>query len=127
MLADHAARVLAGGTGFRAEARRAGGHAHGQARLIDDVVAHEIGERHFGGGDEPAPVDRPLRSQLRAIARDSIESARSSMRVEARDRLELILGEFRQLRRAEHGVVAHEKRRVDLGIAVLARVQVEHE
>ena len=35
--------------------------------------------------------------------------------------------EFRQLRRAEHGLVAHEERRVDLGVAVLGRVQVEHE
>ena len=53
MLADHAARVLAGGAGLGAEARRPGGYSHGQLGLVDDVLAHEIGERHFGGGDEP--------------------------------------------------------------------------
>ena len=40
---------------------------------------------------------------------------------------ELILLELRQLRRAEHGVVAHQHRRLDLDIAVFGRVQVEHE
>ena len=53
MLADHAARVLARGAGLGAEARRPGGDAHRQLRLVDDLLAHEIGERHFGGGDEP--------------------------------------------------------------------------
>ena len=53
MLADHAARVLAGRAGLGAEARRPGGYAHGQLRLVDDLLAHEIGQRDFGGGDEP--------------------------------------------------------------------------
>ena len=42
-------------------------------------------------------------------------------------RKKLIVGELRQLGGAEHGVVAHQERRIDLGIAVLPRVQVEHE
>ena len=41
--------------------------------------------------------------------------------------LELILGEFRQLAGAEHGLVAHQDRRAYLAIAELARVDVEHE
>ena len=45
MLADHAARVFAGGAGLGAEARRAGGDADGKLRLVGDVLAHEIGER----------------------------------------------------------------------------------
>ena len=53
MLADHAARVLARRAGLGAEARRPGGYAHRQLRLVDDLLAHEIGQRHFGGGDEP--------------------------------------------------------------------------
>ena len=53
VLADHAARVLAGRARFGAEARRAGGDAHRQLRFVDDLLAHEIGQRHFGGGDEP--------------------------------------------------------------------------
>ena len=40
---------------------------------------------------------------------------------------ELIVLELRQLRRAEHRVVAHQHRRLDLGVAVFCRVQVEHE
>ena len=53
VLADHAARVFAGGARFGAEARRAGGVAARQRVFVDDGFAHEIGERHFGGGDEP--------------------------------------------------------------------------
>ena len=58
MHADHAARVFAGRPGFGAEARRAGGEADGQLRLVEDLLADEIGERDFGGGDEP--VDRRI-------------------------------------------------------------------
>ena len=53
MLADHAARVLAGSASLGAEARRAGGDADRQLRLVGDVLTHEIGQRNFGGGDEP--------------------------------------------------------------------------
>ena len=56
MLADHAARVLAGGAGFGTEAGRAGSEPHRQLRFVDDGFAHEIGERHFGGGDEPETI-----------------------------------------------------------------------
>ena len=41
--------------------------------------------------------------------------------------LELVVRELRQLRRAEHRLVAHQERRRHLRVAVLARVQVEHE
>ena len=74
MLADHAARVFAGGAGLGAEARRPGGDAHGKLRLVDDVLAHEIGERHFGGGDEPEMSSR-LRSQLQITGRSAIRVA----------------------------------------------------
>src|SRR5215210_1631396 len=40
---------------------------------------------------------------------------------------ELILFEFRQLPSAEHHVVAHQQRRRHLRVAVLGRMQVEHE
>jgi hypothetical protein len=42
-------------------------------------------------------------------------------------RCELILRKFRQLRRPEHRLVAHQQRRRDLRVAVLGRVEVEHE
>ena len=60
VLADHAARVAAGGARFGAEARRAGGKPHRQFFLVEDGLAHEVGQRDFGGGDEP---ERRLRVQ----------------------------------------------------------------
>ena len=54
MLADHPAGILSRRARFGAEARRAGGHPQRQPVFIDDGLAHEIGERHFGGGDEPS-------------------------------------------------------------------------
>ena len=53
VLADHAARVLAGGARFRAEAIGAGGEAHGKLRLVENGFADEVCERDFGGRDEP--------------------------------------------------------------------------
>src|SRR6266403_1429780 len=35
--------------------------------------------------------------------------------------------ELRQLRGADHAIPPHQKRRTDLGIAILARMQIEHE
>ena len=67
--------------------------------MIEDLLAHHVGQRHFRRRDQPASVRRA----------------------------EQVLGEFRQLAGAEHGVVAHEQRRRHLRIAVFAGVQVEHE
>ena len=53
VLADHAAGVAAGRARLGAEARRAGGDAHRQLLFVEDELADEIGQRHFGGGDEP--------------------------------------------------------------------------
>ena len=83
VLADHAARVLAGGARLGAEAGRAGGEAQRQLLLVEDLVVHEVGERHLGGRDQPEAV------------------------VGA----EQVLGELRQLAGAERRVVAHQERR----------------
>ncbi len=71
MLADHAARVLAGRARLGAEARRAGGQTHRQCGFLDDGFTHEIGERHFGGRDEPEIIGRLEIGlpQISAIAR----------------------------------------------------------
>ena len=53
MLTDHAACIAAGGAGFGAEARRAGGVAARQSAFVYDLLADEIGQRDFGGGNEP--------------------------------------------------------------------------
>ncbi len=68
-------------------------------RRINDRLARKIGERDFGGGNEPEAVARR----------------------------KLILTEFRQLRRAEHRLVAHQQRRAHLRVAVRLRMQIEHE
>ena len=56
VLADDAAHVFAGGSGFGAEAGRVGGEADGQPGFVEDFVAIEIGDGDFGGGDEPVVV-----------------------------------------------------------------------
>ena len=63
------------------------------------MIGHHIGERHLGGGDEPVIVFR----------------------------MKEVRGEFRQLASAEQGVVAHQGGRVDLRIAMLGGVEIEHE
>jgi len=53
VLADHAARVFSRRARLGAEARRTGGQPHRQLGLVDDGLAHEVRQWHFGGGDEP--------------------------------------------------------------------------
>ena len=53
VLADHAARVLARRARLRAKRQGPGGEAQRQGFFVDDALAHEIGQRNFGGGDEP--------------------------------------------------------------------------
>ena len=76
----------------------------GSADFVEDLLAHEVGERDLGGGDEPE-----------AISRD-----------------EQVLGELRQVAGAVGGMVLDQQWRVVLGVtaelAVRGRcVQVEHE
>ena len=91
--ADHAARVLAGGARLRAEARRPGGEA--QRQLLSRPASCR----------PPGWSAAPRRS---GSARDPLVG------------VEHVLGEFRQLADAERGVVAHQQRRIDLGVAALA-------
>src|SRR6185437_11451828 len=98
--ADHAARVLAGRTRLGAEARREGGVAQRQHLLVQHRVVGEVGQRQLGGRHQPEAVVG----------------------------MEHVLGEARQLADPVGGVVAHQQRWVDLGVAALLRgMQVEHE
>src|SRR6185312_21974 len=98
--ADHAACVLAGRACFRAEAGREGGVAQRQHLLVEHRLVGEVGQWHLSGRNQPEPVVG----------------------------MEHVLGEARQLADAVGGVVAHQQRGVDLGVAaLLRRVQVEHE
>src|SRR5215217_6272442 len=114
MLADHAARVLAGSARLGTKARGAGGEPQRELGLVDDLVAHQIGQRHLGGGDEPkslyylahtivdAAANRPSVKLLYGL----IEGFLKNLGICCN---ELIILELRQLRRAEHGGVAHEQ------------------
>ena len=117
VLADHAARVLAGRARFGAEARRVGGEPQRQLGFLDDRFAHEIGQRDFGGGDEPEASAR-RHGRSRSNRRLDLASQHLALRSAA----ELIVLELRQLRRAVHHLVAHQQRRRDFGVAVLGRV-----
>ena len=101
VLAEHAASVLAVGTGLRAKTRRVRGQLDRQPVGLDDRLAHEVGQRHLGGRDQEIP----------AVACDR----------------EQIFLELRQLARAEQRVLVDEIRHVSLGVAVLLRMHVEHE
>lgn len=101
VLADHAAHVLAVRARLGAEAGGMGGEAQWQLFGGEDPFAHQVGERDLGGGDEIAP----------RLARD-------------REEIGLELG---QLAGALHDLGKHEKRGVDLEVAMLAGMQVEHE
>src|SRR5690349_5668718 len=97
---QQAAGVLPGGTRFAAKAGCVRGVRERQLRPVEDFVAMQIGHGHFGGRNEKQIVRR---------------------------RLVRVFFEFRQLARADHAVAANEERRLDLDVAVLAGVQVEHE
>ena len=78
-----------------------------------DFLAHEVGERHLGGGDQPAAVAVRL-------PRLSCNGRRAGRKVE-------VLGKLRQLTRSEHRLVANHQRHLHFLVAVLGGVQVEHE
>ena len=52
MHADQTAGVATIGTGFRAEARRMGGHFDRQVVFVDDFIAYQVGQRHFRRRDQ---------------------------------------------------------------------------
>ena len=52
MLANKASGVFAAGSGFGAEARGMGDKLERQLGFVEDAVAHQVGHRHFGGGDQ---------------------------------------------------------------------------
>ena len=72
----------------------------GQLLRLQRFVAIDVGDRHFGGGDQP---------EIGVLA------------------LEQILGELGKLAGAVEAGGVHQEGRQHFGIAVLARVDVEHE
>ena len=109
VLADHAARVLAVAPRFRAKARRVRRQLHRQRDPLHDLAAHGVRERDLGGRDQ---------IQLLAARR------RPAAALRHREHVGFELG---QLRRADQRLGIDDVRRVALGVAVLARLHVEHE
>ena len=113
VLANDAARVFAGGSGLGAKAGRVGREADGQARFVEDFVAIEIGDRNLGGGDEPVVVVFEFAAADRL--RVGIGAA------------EKVFGKLGQLAGSEQALAVDHEGRQHFGVAVLLRVQVEHE
>ena len=108
VLADHAARVLAVAARLRAEARRVRGQLERQRVGGEDLVAHDVGQRDLRGRDQ---VERLAVAVLRrpCVTENMSASNFGSCVVPT------------SVSRVDH------VRRVALGVAVLARVHVEHE
>ena len=101
MLANHAARVLAVRPRLGAKARRVRRQAHRQLRSFDDGVAHEIRQRDLGRRNEAELVLAFEREQVR--------------------------GELWQLAGTEQRRIVDEVGNVSFGVAMLARVQIQHQ
>ena len=106
MLADQPAHVFAVRTGFAAKTRRVRGVRARQRRAFEDLVGVQIRDRHFR-------------------RRNQVERARIVL--SAAPGLEQVVLEFRQLPGAAHRLGVDQKWRINLGVAVLAGVQIEHE
>src|SRR6185436_17491863 len=97
--AQQTSGVFAGGAGFASEARRICGNRFGQIRGGQNLVAEEIGQRDFSGGNE--------------------EGVLVLQRVH-------VLLELRQLRRSRHAGAIDDDRDPGFLVSVLASVEVEH-
>ncbi|MCW0417619.1 hypothetical protein NB689_003373 [Xanthomonas sacchari] len=102
VLADHAAGVAAAAAGLGAEAQRVRSHAQRQALGLDDLVAHQVGQRDFRGGDQIA---------LLFAQRGG----------------EHVFLELRQLAGAVQAVGVDDHRHVGFLVGMRAGVQVQHE
>ena len=107
MLADHAARILAVAARLRPEARRVRGELDRQRFCCEDLIAHLVGQRNFRGRNE---VQLLALTVAAALARGKH-----------------VLLELGQLPRAQQRLRVDDVRRVALGVAMLARVHVQHE
>jgi hypothetical protein len=100
VVADHAARVLARGARLRAKARRVAHELERQLLQRNDLLAHEVRDRHLGCRDE--------------------------VQVAVLD-LEQVAAELGEAGDTVGAGPAHHVGDIDLGVAVLPRVHVEHE
>lgn len=105
--ADQTAGVAAVRTGFRAEAWRVCSHFQRQSFLFHDLVAHQVGQRHFRRWDQ------------RVVAAVGFFFQRTGM--------EQVFAELRQLAGTVQRGVVNQIRHIGLQVAVLLGVQIQHE
>ncbi len=98
MNANDPARLTTGGPGFATKTRRVGGQLHGQG-LRENLVPVDIRHRHLGRRNHPQVIGRHV--------------------------VHVFL-HLRKLTRTDHRSRIHDKRRRHLGIAMIARVDIEH-
>ena len=101
VLADHAARVLAVGPRLAPETRGLRGVAQRQLVGVEDLAGDHVGHRHLGGRDQ--------------VTRRIVGGG------------EGVFAELRQLAGTGHRLRVDKVRQVELGVAVLAGVHVQHE
>ena len=132
VLADHPARVLAGSACFRPETGGASGETHGQRGFVDDRFADKIGQRNFGGGNEPPSTeehavfdqgvdDFEIKFLLELVLECFFELFLHLRCIGVK----LVVLKFGKLPGPEHNLVAHEDRRIDLGVAMLAGMHIQ--
>ena len=73
MLSDHATGVASSRACLRAKTRRQRGQPHRQLLFIDDGLADEVGQRHFGGGNEAQAFKADLAGNAAPYYRVSAE------------------------------------------------------
>ena len=100
MLTNQSPRILTGAAGFGAETSAVRTIAQGQFFAIQNFIPMQIGNGDFRGRDQIHI--HPFQ-------------------------LEHILRKFRQLSRAQHTVLIHNKRREELSITVFCRMQIQIE
>ena len=110
VLPDHAARVLAVGARLGTEAGRVGHEPQRQGVRFDDLLAHQVGQRHFRRRDQVQVLQALLFLEvLPPLQREQVGL------------------ELRQLARPRQRLARHQVGHVGLRVAMLSRVQVEHE
>ena len=102
VLANDAAHIFAVRSGFAAKAWRVGSERNRQARLIQNFIAIKVRDRNFCSRNQP---------QIFFAMRHA----------------EKIGGKLGQLSGAVHRIRIHQIRRQNLGVSMLARMQIEHE
>src|SRR5690606_2480522 len=127
VLADEAAGVFPRRARFAAKTGGEGGQPDWLREIVDDLLAHRIGQADLGSGDEPAvtrginPIDNPYCVTECLVLQDGnlLEGFSIYFFIWPTNfRLEKVLGELRQLPRAEHRLVPHEQRRRAFAVAI---------